>query len=447
MKRAYIKTFGCQMNEQDSAQMFGLLKSLDYTTCDDPLDADFILLNTCSIREKAVHKVYSDLGRLRPVKEDRPDLIVGVAGCVAEQEKEKISRRFPFLDMVFGPDHIRHLPQMLANVQKMRAQEQHQAVVETGFDLRQDFKFLNVLPSGEETPVKALVNIQKGCDNICSFCIVPFVRGREVSRPYPEIIEEIQQLVEQGVKEVTLLGQNVNSYGLKTTGGVSFAELLELIAKQTKLKRLRFTTSHPKDVKDDLIDQFANNPILVPHFHLPVQSGSTRVLKIMRRQYTREQYLDIIFKLKNKVPTIRFSTDMIVGFPTETDAEFRETLSLMEEVHYDQIFSFVYSPRPYTSAVHLQDDVPATVKQQRLQELQLLDKKITMEQNLSEVGTSQEVLVEEKDEENGVYPYKGRTFSNKVVHFREGDYHPGNFALVNIVQANPYSLYGISACV
>lgn len=435
------------MNEQDSAQMSSLLKSLDYTACEDPLDADFILLNTCSIREKAVHKVYSDLGRLRPIKDHRPDLIVGVAGCVAEQEKEKISRRFPFLDMVFGPDHIRHLPEMLANVEKSRAHEMHETIVETGFDLRKDFKFLNVLPASEETPVKAFVNIQKGCDNVCSFCIVPFVRGREVSRPYPEIIEEIHQLVEQGVKEVTLLGQNVNSYGLKTTGGVSFAELLELIAKQTKLKRLRFTTSHPKDVKDDLIDQFVNNPILVPHFHLPVQSGSTRVLDVMRRQYSREEYLDIIYKLKNKVPAIRFSSDIIVGFPTETDAEFRETLSLMEEVRYDQIFSFVYSPRPYTSAVYLQDDVPREVKQQRLQELQGLDKKITMEQNLSEVGTSQEVLVEEKDEENGIYPYKGRTISNKVVHFKEGDYQPGNFALVNIVQANPYSLYGICACV
>jgi tRNA-2-methylthio-N6-dimethylallyladenosine synthase len=444
MKRAYIKTFGCQMNEQDSAQMFSLLKSLNYSVCDDPLDADFILLNTCSIREKAVHKVYSDLGRLRPIKENRPDLIVGVAGCVAEQEKEKISRRFPFLDMVFGPDHIRHLPQMLAGVEKMRAQEQHQTLVETGFDLRKDFKFLNVLPVGDETPIKAFVNIQKGCDNICSFCIVPFVRGREVSRPYPEIIEEIQQLVEQGVKEVTLLGQNVNSYGLKTTGGVSFAQLLELIAKQTKLKRLRFTTSHPKDVKDDLIEQFVNNPILVPHFHLPVQSGSTRVLEVMRRQYSRAEYLDIIFKLKNKVPGIRFSSDIIVGFPTETDAEFRETLSLMAEVRYDQIFSFVYSPRPYTSAVHLKDDVPVIVKQQRLQELQKLDKKISMEQNLSEVGTAQEVLIEEKDEENNFYPYKGRTISNKVVHFREGDYQPGDFVPVNIIQANPYSLYGIN---
>lgn len=435
------------MNEQDSAQMLILLKSLNYKICEDPFKADFILLNTCSIREKAAHKVYSDLGRLRPIKENRPDVIVGVAGCVAEQEKEKISRRFPFLDMVFGPDHIRHLPRMLEEVQKTRARDEHQTMVQTGFDLRKDFKFLNVLPSHEETPIKAFVNIQKGCDNICSFCIVPFVRGREVSRPYPEIIEEIHQLVDQGVKEVTLLGQNVNSYGLKTTGGVSFAKLLELIAKQTKLKRLRFTTSHPKDVKDDLIEQFAQNPILVPAFHLPVQSGSSRILELMRRQYTREEYLGIIDKLKRKVPTIRFSTDVIVGFPTETEAEFQETLSLLEEVRYDQVFSFVYSPRPHTSAVTIEDDVPEVIKQQRLQELQILDKKITMEQNLSEVGSFQEVLIEEKDVDSGLYPYKGRTLSNKVVHFREGNHEPGKLVSVNIIQANPYSLYGICACV
>ncbi|MCP5464986.1 MAG: tRNA (N6-isopentenyl adenosine(37)-C2)-methylthiotransferase MiaB [Deltaproteobacteria bacterium] len=446
VNKAYIKTFGCQMNEQDSAQMLSLLSQAGYEKTVDPFDAGLVLLNTCSIREKAVHKLYSDLGRLRPLKDEDPDLVIAVAGCVAEQEKAKLQQRFPYLDLVFGPDHIRHLPQMLSEVKEERRKGQEgeakaKRVLRTGFEKRQDFEFVNVLPKEEETPAKAFVNIQKGCDNICSFCIVPFVRGREVSRPHQEIIDEINGLVERGVQEVMLLGQNVNSYGLKNTGDITFAELLQEVADKTKLKRLRFTTSHPKDVKDDLIDQFANNPILLPQFHLPFQSGSDRILKLMRRQYTREQYMHIVNELKRRVPDIRFSTDIIVGFPTETDDDFEQTLTLMKEVGFDSSFSFIYSPRPYTSAVKIEDDVPQKVKAKRLQVLQDLDREICFEKNKAEVGRVEDVLIEDiyEQSENTL---KGRTPHNKIVHFDAPGRTIGQIVPVKITKANPYSLFG-----
>lgn len=437
VKKAYIKTFGCQMNEQDSRQMYRLLGEAGYQKTVDPFLADLILLNTCSIREKAVHKVYSELGRIRLHKEDRPHLVVGIAGCVAEQEKENLAHRFPFVDLIFGPDHICKLPDMLRTVEPSH----HRTLINTGFTRRQDFEFVNVLPHVDETPVKAFVNIQKGCDNICSFCIVPFVRGREVSRPHGEIIAEIQALVARGVKEVTLLGQNVNSYGLKSTGGATFAGLLELIAKKTALKRLRFTTSHPKDVGTDLIEQFEVNPILAPHFHLPIQSGSDRILKLMKRQYTRQEYLRIVQVLRKRVPHASISSDMIVGFPTESDVEFEETLTLMRDVGYDFTFSFVYSPRPFTRAARFPDDVEHRVKEERLQRLQDLDREVISRRNLDEVGHEHVVLVEENDAEQKPYSCAGRTASNKVVHF-SGPFETGDFVRVFVTQGNPHSLYG-----
>lgn len=439
--KAFIKTYGCQMNEQDSSQMQSLLKGAGFSRAEGPFDADLILINTCAIREKAVHKIYSDLGRLRPLKEDRPDLVVGIAGCVAEQEQKKLSDRFPFLDLVFGPDHIRRLPQMIADVRAKRDGSSGETLIETGFDLRKDFQFVNVMPDADETPVKAFVNIQKGCDNVCSFCIVPFVRGREVSRPHDDILREIDGLVERGVKEVTLLGQNVNSYGLKTEGGVSFAGLLELIARETGLKRLRFTTSHPKDVDEDLIRQFRDNPILAPHFHLPVQSGSNEILSLMKRQYTRERYLDMVSCLQEAVPDIRFSTDVIVGFPNETDAEFEATLSLIRAVRYDLVFSFVYSPRPYTKAAKLDDNVSYSVKLERLKVLQDLTRTISKERNVEEVGRVREVLVESADGEEP-RRHAGRTPQNKIVHFDGRDLKPGDLVDVKIGHANAFSLFG-----
>lgn len=444
MQKAYVKTYGCQMNEQDSAQMQSLLKMSGYTLADDEFDADLILINTCSIREKAVHKIYSDLGRVRPLKEMSPDLIVGLAGCVSEMEKESIAKRFPFLDLVFGPDHIRQLPQMLQKVAEQRAGKQ-KAVVQTGFDLRKDFKFVNVLPDQNETKVKAFVTIQKGCDNVCSFCIVPFVRGREVSRPATEIINEIKQLVDHGVKEVTLLGQNVNSYGFKSDDGVSFAKLLEMIAQQTQIKRVRFTSSHPKDVKDDLIEQFAHNPIVCPQFHLPVQSGSNRILQEMRRFYTREDYLGTVEKLKKYVPDIRFSTDIIVGYPSETRADFEQTLDIMRQVQFDLCFSFVYSPRPFTKAskIEEQDTLSKEEKQERLKELQDLERHLAACQNDSLLGTTQDVLIEDRHEDSDAdYRYMGRTLSNKIIHFNKADFLDDDFARVKVVKTSVRSLMG-----
>lgn len=441
-KKAYISTYGCQMNEQDSSQMQSLLGQAGYGKAFDPFEADLILINTCSIREKAVHKIYSELGRIRQIKDHNPDLIIGIAGCVAEQEKGKLSHRFPFLDLVFGPDHIRKLPEMIQNIENARAHTAPKPkIVNTGFDLRKDFQFVNVLPQADETPVKAFVNIQKGCDNICSFCIVPFVRGREVSRPYENIIQEINDLVERGAQEITLLGQNVNSYNLKNTGLKTFAELLEGIAKDTKLKRLRFTTSHPKDVGDDLIEQFRDNPILETNFHLPVQSGSTKVLEAMRRQYTREEYLQIVDKLRKQVKDIRFSTDIIIGFPGETEADFNDTMSLIEEVRYDMQYSFVYSQRPYTKAALIEDDVPYDLKLQRLQILQERCRTIAIEQNELDVGTVHNVLVEECDGENNDQ-IKSRSRSNKIVHFVAPNLKAGQFVDVKITQANAFSLLG-----
>ena len=444
MSKAYIKTYGCQMNEQDSSQMKSLLLDSGFEMTPDLFDADLVLINTCSIREKAVHKIYSDLGRVRPFKDENPNLIVGITGCVAEQEKSKLTDRFEFLDLVIGPDHIRKLPELIDEVQTKRLKTGKQPkVLKTGFDKRQDFEFVNILPQAEESPVKAFVNIQKGCDNICSFCIVPFVRGREVSRSHLQIIDEINALVDRGVKEVTLLGQNVNSYGLKNPGDVTFAELLELVAAKTNLKRLRFTTSHPKDVGDDLVEQFRHNPILAPNFHLPVQSGSNTVLKAMRRQYTREFYLETIAKLKDACPKITFSSDIIVGFPTETQSDFEETLSLIESVEYEMIFSFMYSPRPYTKAIELKDDVPQNIKSERLKVLQDLDRQIGQKINKRYEGEIHSILVEENDEENLINPLMGRTGTNKVVHF-SGQAKAGDFVDVKITQANPYSLYGES---
>lgn len=434
--------------------MQALLVQAGYARAQDEFDADLILINTCSIREKTVNKVYSDLGRVRQIKEARPELMVGVAGCVSETDKASLARRFPFLDLVFGPDHIRKLPEMIADVDSRRSRSDTQmsagmwkgdTLINTGFDLRRDYKFVNVLPAEEESTIKAFVNIQKGCDNICSFCIVPFVRGREVSRPADEIVEEVAALVQRGVKEVTLLGQNVNSYGIKDSDEFAFSRLLRRLSVETGIKRLRFTSSHPKDVGEDLVREFAENPTLCPMFHLPVQSGSDRILKAMRRQYTSSQYLSLVDSLRRSSPQMRFSTDLIVGFPGETADDFAATLALMRAVEFEFCFSFVYSPRPFTTAVNLVDDVSEAEKLARLEELQTLEREMALLRNQTCVGTVQEVLVESVESE-AVPACMGRSASNKIVHF-DAATHPnsGDLVPVRITQANTRSLMGEAA--
>lgn len=431
--------------------MKGLLSRIGYKSTEDPFSADFIMLVTCSIREKAVDKVYSELGRIRPFIEENPNLIVGVSGCVAQQEKQNLIKRFPFVDMVFGPDAISELPQMVEKIQSHKQQGIPTHLLNTKFHSRQNFEFVNLLYEGEENRVKAYVNIQKGCDNVCSFCIVPYVRGAEVSRPSAAIIREVQALEEMGVKDVTLLGQNVNSYGLKNSQELSFAELLEAIAKNTNIPRIRFTTSHPKDVGDDLIDKFKNISQLAPHFHLPVQSGSDRILNAMKRQYTVGDYLTIIRKLQKVRPELVFTTDVIVGFPGETEDDFTETLKLLDEVQFDMTYSFIYSPRPKTKAAQLVDNVEVKTKKERLNVLIERQRKISAQKNLSYLGSAQEVLVENFD---GVSNnWTGRTPTNKVVHFKvesvvSGESETGRKDLtgtmvpIKITKTHPHSLLG-----
>jgi tRNA-2-methylthio-N6-dimethylallyladenosine synthase len=429
------------MNVEDSRQMMGLLKQLGCDQVDDVYHADIVILNTCSIRSKAEHKIYSELGRLKRLKEDK-DLIICVAGCVAQQEEKSLLKRFPFVDIIMGPDQVNFLPELMTACLKSRGSEDKKTYRKTGFQLKEDYQFLHVMPEQKEVSVKAFVNIQKGCDNFCAYCIVPHVRGREASRPSDQIIEEIKALTQLGVCEVTLLGQNVNSYGLKENNDISFAQLLERIASQTELKRLRFATSHPRDVSDALMEQFASNPILAPQFHLPLQSGSDRILKLMNRGYTRKHYLGIVEKLKKQNSQLCFSTDLIVGFPSETDQEFEDTLSVMREVKFVQTYSFIYSPRPHTSAASMPDDVTLEEKKIRLKKLQDLDNEITLKQNHFDVGVVRHVLVEAVQSENEK-PFMGRTEHNKVVHFTSKNvYHPGDFAKVTISQANPHSLFG-----
>lgn len=446
--KAFIKTYGCQMNVQDSLQMKGLLSRIGYGEAEEPLEADLILLVTCSIREKAVHKVYSELGRLRDLADNNPNLIVGVAGCVAQQEKSNLFKRYPFLDLVFGPDAINELPEMIHSVKEAKEKKNPLPILRTRFHSRKDFEFVNLINKEEENRSKAFVTIQKGCDNVCSFCIVPAVRGAEVSRPHREIVEEIKQLVDLGVKEVTLLGQNVNSYGLKHKEEITFAQLIDKIAAQTDIKRLRFVSSHPQDVGDDLIEKFRDIPILSPHFHLPVQSGSNRILTLMRRHYTREDYLHIVESLKKVREEIVFSTDLIVGFPGETEDDFEQTISLMEEVGFDASFSFVYSPRPHTTAVKLKEDVSSKEKAGRLAVLQHFQDRIALRRHKKLEGTIQEVLVEKEDDLG--HNLVGRTGTNIITHFAkpkspifyEHNDLVGSFLQVRIGKASSYSLEG-----
>lgn len=422
--------------------MKGLLHKAGYDNTDDPALADLFLLVTCSIREKAVNKVYSDLGRIRPYIEDKPHAIVGLAGCVAQQEKGEMFKRFPFLDMVFGPDAIKELPSMVEKIKEKKMVGLSERVLQTQFHSRKDFEFVNLLYDGEENKIKAFVNIQKGCDNICSFCIVPHVRGREVSRPSSQIIDEIKALVDMGVKEVTLLGQNVNSYGLKDTGEVTFAKLLEKIANETQIKRLRFTTSHPKDVGPDLIEQYKNLDILCPSFHLPVQSGSNSILKAMRRFYTREEYLEKIARLREVRPTISFTSDIIVGFPGETDEDFAQTLDLLDQAQFDLTYSFLYSPRPYTTAVKLEDNVPREIKSKRLDILLEHQRAISRKLNEKMQDCVTEVLVESIGELG--QNYMGRTDTYKIVHFKSETPKNllGQIVPVRITKTQPHSLIG-----
>ncbi len=435
-KKFYIQTYGCQMNQYDSERIAQVMSRAGYALTDRVDAADRILLNSCSVRDKAEQKVYSALGAWKEFKDCREGVIMGVGGCVAQQEGKNLLKRVPHLDLVFGTHNIHKLPQMIEQVQASRARP-----VEISF-YRDPSYMEDADPRTQVNGVKAFVTIMQGCNKVCSFCIVPHVRGREVSRPSANIIAEIESLVAQGVIEVLLLGQNVNSYGKLTPGELSFAELLGRVDSIKGLRRIRFTTSHPQDLSPELTEAFATLDHLCEHLHLPVQSGSDIVLGRMRRGYTRQEYLARIQRLRERCPEVALSTDIIVGFPGETDAEFDCTLELLEQVEYDEIFSFVYSPRPQTvSAKIYQDDIPEDVKKDRLTRVQKLQREISLKKNRQRIGELDEILVEGRSRlKNG--QIMGRTRNNRIVNVTGPENLLDQLVPVQITGATANSLLG-----
>ena len=432
-KKLYIETFGCQMNVNDSETMVSLLKDLDYEQTDRAAGADLILLNTCCIRAKAEQKVFSELGRLKSLKNGEKKVLLGVGGCIAQQEGDRLLKRVPYLDLVFGTHSLHLLPDMV------RAAEKGERLTRNDF-LDPETR-LDLFPRKEAASgVTQFVNIIQGCNNFCSYCIVPYVRGREVSRRSGEILQEIRELSETGVREVTLLGQNVNSYGINSPDEPNFADLLRSVAEIDGIERIRFTTSHPKDISPALIACFAELPKLCGHIHLPAQSGSDRVLSGMNRGYTRREYLDRIEALKMARPGIQITGDMIVGFPGESEEDYNETRALMEEVGYADLFSFVFSARPETAAAKLPDTLTRKEKQERLERLQKRQQVMTLERNQTFVGSCLEVLVEGPSRRSD--HIFGRTSGNRIVNIGADPSLIGKIVTVRIVEAFHTSLLG-----
>jgi tRNA-2-methylthio-N6-dimethylallyladenosine synthase len=434
--KLYIKTFGCQMNEYDSAKMADVLRaSHGYELTDDPDAADMLLLNTCSIRDKAQEKVFSYLGRWHDWKQARPGRVIGVGGCVASQEGEGIVERAPLVDLVFGPQTLHRLPAMLEETRTTR-----RAVVDISFPEIEKFDYL---PAPRADGPTAFVSIMEGCSKYCTFCVVPYTRGEEVSRPFDEVIAEIVELAEQGVREVTLLGQNVNGYRGVTPAGVEadLALLIRYVAAIEGIGRIRFTTSHPLEFSDSLIAAYADVPALANYLHLPVQSGSDRILAAMKRGHTTLEYKAKIRKLRAARPDISLSSDFIVGFPGETEADFAATMALIDAVKFDQAFSFIYSRRPGTPAASLQDDLDEAEKKRRLQTLQARVVEYGEAYKRRLVGTTQRVLVERPSTKNP-RQFAGRTECNRVVNFDGEASLIGRFVDVVITEALPNSLRG-----
>jgi tRNA-2-methylthio-N6-dimethylallyladenosine synthase len=412
-KKVYVKTFGCQMNEYDSDKMVDVLGAAEgLVKTDTPEDADVILFNTCSVREKAQEKVFSDLGRVRALKEANPNLVIGVGGCVASQEGAAIISRAPYVDLVFGPQTLHRLPAMIS-----KRRSTGRAQVDISFPEIE--KFDHLPPAKVEGPT-AFVSIMEGCSKFCSYCVVPYTRGDEVSRPMPDVLAEIAGLADQGVREVTLLGQNVNAYrggfGDGSDEVADFATLIEYVADLPGIERIRYTTSHPKEFTQRLIDTYAKVPKLVSHLHLPVQHGSDRVLMAMKRGYTVLEYKSIVRRLRAIRPDLALSTDVIVGFPGETDADFDKLMMLVDEMGYDTSYSFIYSPRPGTPAANLSDDTPHEVKLKRLQTLQAVIEANVFAISRSMVGKIERVLVEGPSRKDPS-ELSGRTDNNRVVNF------------------------------
>ncbi|HEX4918465.1 MAG TPA: tRNA (N6-isopentenyl adenosine(37)-C2)-methylthiotransferase MiaB [Limnobacter sp.] len=436
-KKLFIKTFGCQMNEYDSDKMADVLgesEGLERTS--NPEEADVILFNTCSVREKAQEKVFSDLGRVKHLKQSNPNLIIGVGGCVASQEGQAIVQRAPYVDVVFGPQTLHRLPQLIE--QKRLTQK---AQVDISFPEIEKF---DNLPISKTSGASAFVSIMEGCSKYCSFCVVPYTRGEEISRPFDDVLTEVADLADQGVKEINLLGQNVNAYRGKMGEGeelADFALLLEYVHEIPGVERIRFTTSHPKEFTPRLIQAYAKLPKLVDHLHLPVQAGSDRILAAMKRGYTALEYKSIIRKLREIRPNLSMSSDFIVGFPGETESDFEKTMDLIESVGFDTSFSFVYSPRPGTPAADLEDTTDQATKLARLARLQKTIEENATRISQSMVGSRQRILVEGPSKKNPE-ELQGRTENNRVVNFAGHPRMVGQLVELDIVEAFPHSLRG-----
>ena len=435
-KKLYIKTFGCQMNEYDSEKMADVLRvSHGYELTDVAEDADLLLVNTCSIREKAQEKVFSELGRWRAIKEKRDGVMIGVGGCVASQEGDGITRRAPFVDVVFGPQTLHRLPQLIDDVES-----RHGSVIDVSFPEIEKF---DRLPEPRADGPTAFVSCMEGCSKYCSFCVVPYTRGEEISRPLDDVIAEVVQLADKGVREINLLGQNVNAYqGPMHDGSIAdLATLIYYVAAVDGVARIRFTTSHPVEFTDSLVQAYAEVPKLANYLHLPVQHGSDRILSLMKRGHTALEYKQKIRKLREVRPDISLSSDFIVGFPGETDKDFEATMNLIADVGFDQSFSFIYSARPGTPAANLPDDTPTEVKKQRLQILQARINQQAQAISEAMVGTTQRVLVE-KTSRKSSSQVTGRTENNRWVNFDADPTVIGRFVDVVITEALPNSLRG-----
>ncbi|MES2484052.1 MAG: tRNA (N6-isopentenyl adenosine(37)-C2)-methylthiotransferase MiaB [Pseudomonadota bacterium] len=434
-KKVFIKTFGCQMNEYDSDKMADVMKAAQgYEPTQDVEEADLILFNTCSVREKAQEKVFSDLGRVKHLK--AKGVMIGVGGCVASQEGAAIVARAPYVDLVFGPQTLHRLPEMLA-----RREREQRAQVDISFPEIEKFDHL---PPARVDGATAFVSIMEGCSKYCSYCVVPYTRGEEVSRPFDDVLVEVAGLAEQGVREVTLLGQNVNAYRGKmgdTADIADFALLIEYVADIPGIERIRYTTSHPNEFTQRLIEAYAKVPKLVSHLHLPVQHGSDRILMAMKRGYTAMEYKSTIRKLRAVRPSLSLSSDFIVGFPGETEEDFAKMMKLIDDVGYDTSFSFVFSPRPGTPAANLHDDTPQTVKLKRLQHLQAVIEDNVRRISASRVGTVQRILVEGPSRKDPA-EMSGRTECNRVVNFKGPARLVGQMVDVTITEAFPHSLRG-----
>jgi len=432
-KKYFIETYGCQMNKYDSELVAGILKERGYQQAQSAQESDLVLVNTCSVRQHAENRVFGRLDALRLLKNDRPELIIGVLGCMAIRLQDELLNQKSFVNFVLGPDNYRNLPGILSKLNNGAGENQ---VKFAEFDSHEVYSEL--YPS-RNSGVCAWVAIMRGCNNFCSYCIVPYVRGRERSRPANDIVCEVKKLVGEKFIEVTLLGQNVNSY---RDGNFGFAELIRLVANVGGIERVRFATSHPKDLSQKLIDTMAGHPNICNHLHLPVQSGSDKILKLMNRKYTRNHYLKLIRSLKEKIPNIGLYTDIIVGFPGETEQDFEATVDLVREVEFDGIFAFKYSPREGTAAFGFEETLTEEQKVQRLQILNQIQDEITLKRNKELVNSTQQVLVEGKSRKAKPDQYMGRTESNKIVVFNSKDQITGSLLDVKITAAEGRTLFG-----